>query len=148
MSIENIAICFEQKNLFMTKIINITKQLEVKSKQDEVDFENLLAERQECMNRIDKCNQAINSYTDALENEIDKKVIKDFLSNSHVDFELYPQLQFLKEHSIRYKELVQHALSIDNIATSILNDRYVNLRDKVNDLRKQGSTQNMYNNIK
>ncbi|MEG2814057.1 MAG: hypothetical protein RSA79_05595, partial [Oscillospiraceae bacterium] len=64
MSLQQIKACLEQKNIFITNIINITNQIIVLSSQPIVNLENLLNERQNNMDRIDKCNALIESSSE------------------------------------------------------------------------------------
>lgn len=54
---EIIHICNEQKIIFIKKILHITQQMLLACDSDKMEaFENLLQERYECMQRIEKCD--------------------------------------------------------------------------------------------
>lgn len=60
-TIATLTACLEQKKLFIVTILDITIQLQVKSKNKIVDFGDLLTKRQIAMDRITKCDALVNS---------------------------------------------------------------------------------------
>ena len=56
MANEQIILCIQQKLVLMTNILNISKQVEVRCSQPEIELGNLLQKRKLFMDRIDKCN--------------------------------------------------------------------------------------------
>ncbi|HMM07158.1 MAG TPA: hypothetical protein PKD52_10920 [Clostridiales bacterium] len=51
--------CLEQKVTLFTDMLNISKKIEVQTRQDQVILDDLLAKRKILMDRIDKCNALI-----------------------------------------------------------------------------------------
>ncbi len=51
--------CLEQKVTLFTDMLNISKKIEVQTRQDQVILDDLLAKRKTLMDRIDKCNALI-----------------------------------------------------------------------------------------
>lgn len=51
--------CLEQKVTLFTDMLNISKKIEVQTRQEEVILDDLLAKRKILMDRIDKCNALI-----------------------------------------------------------------------------------------
>ena len=58
---ETLMTCMKQKKLSIISIIDITVELQVKSKNEVVNFDNLLALRQTDMDRITKCDTLVKS---------------------------------------------------------------------------------------
>ncbi len=56
---ESILLCLEQKSIFATDVLNITKQIEVQSNQEELDLDELLEQRQSRIQRMMKCDELI-----------------------------------------------------------------------------------------
>lgn len=58
---QEIILCLEQKEILLTEILNITKQIEVRCDEPEVDLEHFLDQRAAFMARADKCDNLIES---------------------------------------------------------------------------------------
>lgn len=58
--------CMEQKLILLTKISDITKQIEVRSRQKEISLGDLADQRQLYINRLKKCQQMIESACQCL----------------------------------------------------------------------------------
>lgn len=56
---KTVTICLEQKVTLFTNMLNISKQIEVQTRQSQIILDDLLAKRQTMMDRIDKCNDLI-----------------------------------------------------------------------------------------
>lgn len=139
MNYDNIIICLEQKNLFITNIVNFTKQLEIKAQQDDVDFEDILLKRQDAMQRIDKCNQLINKEleeTSVDEANIIKAIIKEPGSSNNDEYAK------IKELSLIYIELLSCANELDKKAMSLVSEKYNAIKSILNGTKK--STANMF----
>ena len=51
--------CIEQKNILLTSLLNLTKQIEVQANQDEFNLNELLLKRQIFIDRTIKCDEII-----------------------------------------------------------------------------------------
>lgn len=51
--------CLQQKVTLFTDMLNLSKQIEVQTRQEEIILDDLLAKRKTLMDRIDKCNALV-----------------------------------------------------------------------------------------
>lgn len=58
---DKIKICLEQKEILLTKIFNLTKQLEARSRQPSIHYEDLPQQRQVYIDRLKKCEKLLSS---------------------------------------------------------------------------------------
>lgn len=143
MDYNNIKICLEQKNIFMTNIANLTKQIEVKANQEEIDFEDVLVKRQENMQRIDKCNKMIDENLKELSSIEKEQVVKALRGEVEGDY----KTAILKEISLlskNYTTLLERAIELDKIARECTINRYNETKQKLSKIRNSNSNQNMY----
>ncbi|HHW45592.1 MAG TPA: hypothetical protein GXX17_01605 [Clostridiales bacterium] len=56
---ETLLTCMQQKLIFITQFSNLTKQMEVRSRQEDIDLGDLLQRRQNLLERIGKCDELI-----------------------------------------------------------------------------------------
>lgn len=125
--------CLRQRVILMTGILDLTKQLEVQSKQDAPQMDDLLRQRQACMDRIDKCNALIQKEAAAL--QLDGYTsLSHFLEGdpeqavSDEDFEICSLVQ-------TNRELLRSTITIDANAVQRVQEQKEFTRGKVNDLR-------------
>lgn len=76
---EKILLCLEQKNLLMKDILNLTRRIEVKAAQEEVVLDAPLAERQNRIDRLIKCDKLISDEMASVDNE-SKAHLRDLLA--------------------------------------------------------------------
>lgn len=76
---EKILFCLEQKNLLMKDILNLTRRIEVKAAQEEVVLDAPLAERQNRIDRLIKCDKLISDEMASIDNE-SKAHLRDLLA--------------------------------------------------------------------
>ena len=131
MNLENIIICLEQKIIFIKNIVNFSKQLEVKSQQEDIDFEDVLTKRLQSMERIDKCDFLINRYLSESEDADDVVTIRGIISGNITATE--PRFNTVLEHAKEYREMLQRARTIDNNAISIVKERHCELKGIINE---------------
>lgn len=142
--IDKLILCFQQKNLFITNILNITKQLEIKTENEEVDFEDLLEKRGEFMSRIDKCT-ALEKATISSLDEDEKDAIKNILSFKECNHE-NGRLECLSSLVLTYDNTLRTLVVADKVAVDKLKARHALARDKVNSLRQARQHDgNLYN---
>ncbi len=76
---EKILLCLEQKNLLMKDILNLTRRIEVKAAQEEVVLDGPLAERQNRIDRLIKCDKLISDEMASVDDE-SKSHLRDLLA--------------------------------------------------------------------
>ncbi len=75
---EQVLLCLEQKSLIMKDIMNLTKRIEVEVRQEEFNLDTLLADRQNRIERMIKCDKLISDELSTLEGD-SKKHLRDLL---------------------------------------------------------------------
>ena len=64
--IDKITECLNQKVVLLTKIVNITKQIEVQSKNEDMFLDDLLVERGSCIERFNRCNLLVKQQAEMI----------------------------------------------------------------------------------
>lgn len=141
--IKKIKICLEQKIIFITNFSDLSKQIEVKSMQEDVIFDNLFERRQTCMERIDKCNALIDSTINDL-SDLDKDTMLAVINCTMPDQDCPEELVELLTLTLRYKELLVIASESNKLALETFSSRHSELRNVLNTLRKGRPQTNMY----
>lgn len=81
---KNILDCLEQKKLLMTESLNITKQLEVQSKQEEDEVSEIVDRRQILIDRMKKCDLLINKSLEEMEDSNNREQWSAVIADSEV----------------------------------------------------------------
>lgn len=140
---EAIMTCLEQKVILMTHILDITKQIEVRCNEPEVKLEHLLDQRQDLMQRVNKCDSLIHSLTGQLPAEQQNRVL-DLLNRTidDCDSEEQKALELVR----RCNSIFQRAGSLDRSANEAIKKQYDDAKDHLRQLRKDGKGQNLFYN--
>jgi hypothetical protein len=140
---EAIMTCLEQKVILMTHILDITKQIEVRCSEPEVNLEHLLDQRKNLMQRVNKCDNLIHNLTEQLPAEQQKRVL-DLLNRTadNCDDEEQKALELIQ----RCNSLFQRAGSLDRSANEAIKRQYDDAKDHLRQLRKDGKGQNLFYN--
>jgi hypothetical protein len=64
---EEITACLEQKEILLTRILDLTKRIEVRCQEPEVDLGHFLDQRAALMERVNKCNRLVDSRLEQME---------------------------------------------------------------------------------
>jgi hypothetical protein len=106
--------CMEQKLLLLTKIANLTKQMEVQSRQKEIEIGDLPEQRQIYIGRLKKCEAIIQNACCMLpvENQERSKAI---LSGKATQEGCTAEETEFLQCSIKCRGLLQNILSMDSI---------------------------------
>ncbi|MEG1027228.1 MAG: hypothetical protein RSE07_00940 [Oscillospiraceae bacterium] len=123
-SIEKIISCLEQKNIFLNNIINLTKQIQVKVTNDEIEFENIIQQRQNNMDKCDKCDDLKSTLNEFPADQ--KQELAKVLSNNESD--CFNDIKLLVKKQI---ELIHIAYELDNVTSAVVNKRYDNLKENL-----------------
>lgn len=134
-TLQRIKVCLEQKNIFMTNIINVTNQIIVLSNQPIVNLEGLLESRQENMDRIDKCNVLIKTSTDNLEGT-EKALIFDLFEKKQPE-NVTEDSTIISDLVEKYEELLTVAIELDKKGKTIFNQSFSEIKKKLSLLRRK-----------
>jgi hypothetical protein len=138
--------CLEQKVILLTEILNLTKQIEVRSKEPDTELDDFLNRRGIYISRVNKCDHLILSLSQTLpaqQQERIRKILHDELSEQECSEEELVLLQL----SNNCTALLQRAAVIDQSARDAIQAQCDDLREKINQARKNGNQSSMYNNI-
>lgn len=138
MACDKIISCLEQKVILMTKILDITKQIEVRCKQSRITLDDFLDKRRDYMNRVNKCNHLISTLLAELSEE-EQKRLKKLMSGAESLQDKTEEEQQIEELAAKSRTIVQKAASIDRSANELLKKRYIEVRGKINESRKKSA---------
>lgn len=147
LDIEKITICLEQKVLFMTSIYNTTKQIEVKSRQEEIQFQDVLNERANSISRIDKCDSLIAQTIAESDDEQAISIVKDILASHDEDVivEIPEEYAKIAKLAAEYRKMLAGAVKLDKIAVKATRERHAEVKNKLKKLRNPANHQRMFN---
>ena len=141
MSNDQIIACLEQKVILLTKILDLTKQIEVRCTQPDIVLDNFLTQRGAYMERIDKCDRLIRSLISQLPDEDDQKRLRQLI-DAKEEVQVFSEEEKTIVHLCKEcRSLIQHATAIDRCANQSLKKQYDSLKDKINASRKDSNKQ-------
>ena len=143
---KEILTCLEQKVILLTEILNLTKQIEVRSKENDIELDNFLDQRGIYIVRVNKCDDLILSLSKSLPLEQQTR-LQQILHAEYSEDECSKEELPLLKLSIECTELLQRTAVIDKSARDAIQEQCNELREKINLTRKNGNQQTMYNNI-
>lgn len=114
---EQILLCLEQKSLLMKDIMNLTKRIEVEARQEEFDLNPLLADRQNRIERIIKCDKLISDELGSLDSDA-KNHLKELLdgnegaAGSEAEMKMVEAVLTTKNYLNRTREIDKSAMAI------------------------------------
>ncbi len=134
--------CLEQKVILLTNILNLTKQIEVRCSEPEVNLENLLEQREGFMQRCGKCDDLIRSLIAQLPADQQKTaqqiILNQTIQNCGADEQ--KALELVREN----ESLLQRAALIDRAANEALKLQYDDAKQHLKELRKSGNRENLF----
>ena len=144
MNNEQIIICLEQKAILLTKIMDLTKQIEVRCRQQEIRLDTFLEQRAVYMQRVDKCDALLRSLVETLEQDERQKLKAALEDPAHAqsdsDSGMARALSLIRECNT----LVHQAIAIDLSARELLQAQYASMREKLNAARKEDASPSMF----
>lgn len=105
----------EQKELLLIKIADLTKQMEVRTKQKEIRLENLPAQRQVLLDRMEKCRLMIDVCVKALPEE-ERERMERILACEIPPEECGPDEQVLLKRSLKCLSLLRTVVAENSVA--------------------------------
>lgn len=144
MSNNQIVLCMQQKLILITSILNITKQIEVRCSQPEIELGNLLQKRQLFMGRIDKCNALISKLTDELPPK-EKERMQQLLSGKAEETSCNEDELIILQSSQKFKDYLEQSIVLDTNATQSMRKQYDKMKITINKQRKAQGNKSIYN---
>ncbi len=146
MPINEIITCLEQKVILLTQILNLTKQIEVRSKEPDIQLDDFLEQRGAYIVRVNKCDSLILNLTEEMPPEQQERlarVLHAEVPEKDCSEEELPLLKLSNDCT----SLLQRAAVIDKSARDAIQMQCDDLRGKINQSRKNSNHQTMYGNI-
>lgn len=140
---EQIILCIQQKLVLMTNILNLSKQIEVRCSQPEIELGNLLKERKVYMDRIDKCNTLLSKLTAELPFE-EKERLKQLLGGKAEQAGCSEEELSILQSTQKYNDYLQQAIALDKNASKFMQKQCDELRVTINQQRKAQENTSMY----
>nr|WP_319488387.1 hypothetical protein [uncultured Caproiciproducens sp.] len=147
MSAENMIACLDQKVILLTQIWDLTKQIEIRCTQVDIQLDNFLEQRGALIKRVNKCSNLIAHLTNDLPMEQKERMTQLLQMNvAEEGCNSEDELLILKL-SKDCKTILQKAGVLDQSARNKIQEQCEVLRVKINQERKTEGNQNMYRNI-
>lgn len=144
---DKLIFALEQKKLLLTKIADLTKQIEVRSKQKEIQLENLPAQRQILLDRVEKCNHMADRCIASLSGERQEKM-KRILSGQALPEECSPAEAKLRQDSLDCLALLRTILAENTVAVNRIRTERNRIQAHLSSLRREGiSTHDMFHSL-
>lgn len=148
MSTENIIACLDQKIILLTQIWDLTKQIETRCMQADIELDNFLEQRGVFITRINKCNDLIARLTQELPPEQQERM-EQLLQTEVADENCGSEEErHILKLSRECQAILHKAAVLDQSARNKIQAQCDELREKINQERKTENHENMYNNIK
>ena len=129
---ENLFLLLNQKEILIKDIMDLTKRIDIEVKQDEFVLDQLLADRQNRIDRVIRCDKLI---TQALEESEDKahinRILKGKTEKTNNEYE-----QKIKSKSDSIRNYFSRTLEIDKEANTILLSRREEARKMLEEISK------------
>jgi hypothetical protein len=135
--------CLEQKEVLLKRVMDLTKQIEVRTRQPDIDLEDFLEQRVPYMKRVQKCDQLIASNIKQMEPKQQtrmKQILNYEIPESQCSEEELGILKLAKSCD----KLLQRINTLNKSSYDAMKRQYDFVREKLAELRKQGKTPNMF----
>jgi hypothetical protein len=140
---EKLVFALEQKVLLLKKISDLTKQIEVRSKQKEIRLEDLPAQRQVLLDRVEKCNRMIDGCVEALPEE-SRGAMKRILEGKADPGECGPDDSAVLQYSLKCRSLLRTILAENSVAVGRISEERNRLQKLLGGLREHGNAAGMF----
>ena len=132
--------CMEQKIILLTKTSDLTKQMEVRSKQEDIEMGDLAAQRQVFIDRLKKCESVIGSCMDGLP-EGQQKRQKKILSGDFPKGECSAAEAKLLGCGVKCRKILLDTLTMDKQVRERLQKECSRLQELLHTARKASPAQ-------
>lgn len=113
-----ILICLEQKELFVKDILSITEHIEIEARKEEIHLDDLLAERQNRIERIKKCNEVIKNSLAELD-DAERNRIKQLIDGESFSFVNHEEERIV-ELGTSTRNCLSKIRDVDKVAMELL----------------------------
>lgn len=137
--------CLEQKEVLLKKVMDLTKQIEVRTRQPEVNLDDFLEQRVPYMKRVQKCNWFIASNLKQLEPEQQVRM-KQILDYEISEDQCIEEELCIMKLAKNCDHLLQRINVLNKSSYDEIKRQYDFAREKLIQLRKEGKTPNMFHN--
>lgn len=148
MSTENIIACLDQKIILLTQIWDLTKQIETRCMQADIELDNFLEQRGVFITRINKCNDLIARLTQELPPEQQERMAQLLQTEVAEDNCGSEEERHILQLSRECQAILHKAAVLDQSARNKIQAQCDDLREKINQERRTENHENIYNNIK
>lgn len=143
MPIQEIATCLEQKKILLTKVMNLTKQIQVRSRQEEIDLEDFLEQRVPYMERAKKCDDLISHMIQQFAPEEQERIVK-ILKGEIPEEECAEEELAVLRLSAECKKTFERIVFFNDSAYKAIHQQYESTRIRLNQLRKDEKRPSMF----
>ena len=143
MDIDQIIICLEQKKILLTKIMDLTKQIEVRCKQKTISLESLFEQREGLMRRADKCDRLNENQINQLPPE-ERAYMRSLLQAKDETPPRTEEEQKVLQLAKSCSYIRQKAMVIDQSANELLKKRCDQMKEKINSTFKKTDYTTMF----
>lgn len=130
--------CMEQRLILLNNILDLTKQIEVQSRQQMVDIGTLADQRQIYLDRLKKCNAMIDAACREFPPELCERM-KEIAAGKLPDAECTAEEKKLCELAQKGKEALQSTIVLDREARNRLRAECSHVQSRLRELREKDS---------
>ena len=136
MDYQQLLMLWDQRIVLLTAVLNLTKQIEVQSRQEEIQLSDLPEQRQVYVDRLKKCNQMIDACQAKAAGEESAR-LKLLLSGKE-DAQTYTEEERrLACYARESRSLLDSILALDTEARKKIRDDCDRLQNQLRSVRRQ-----------
>ncbi len=128
--------CWEQRNVLLTAILNLTGQIEVQSSQLDIRLGDLPEQRQVYIDRLKKCNRMIDGYKSKA-GETERARLREVLSGKADPAECTEEERRLADCAQKSRRLLDSTLASDTEARRKIRLECDRLRKRIRSARRK-----------
>jgi hypothetical protein len=137
--------CLEQKVILLTKVLDLTKQIQVRSRQDDIKLDNFLELRGSFMQRVKKCDDLFSKLTEQMPPEQQERMMR-ILNSAIAEQDSTKEELLILALSKKCNTLLQRTDSLNTSAYEAIKEQWESVKEKLYQLRKEGKTPSMFFN--
>lgn len=140
---KQITACLEQKVILLTKIMDLTKQIEIRCMEPDIQLDHFMDDRESFMKRVDKCDVMIRNQIQLLSDEEQAKtnqILSLAVSEADLSEEELKAFQLQQKCNL----LFQRAASLNRSAMQAMESQYDEVKKKIKQLRKPKNNDGLF----